>query len=78
MHTHLEKGMKKPYIMTKRKKSDSSSMTITPSSSSMADQEACWIALVKLFVALELSFRMVEHEVFREFFSIVAPFLVVI
>ena len=44
----------------------------------MIDQEACRIALVKLFVALELSFHMVEHDTFREFFSIVAPFLVVI
>ncbi|KAG5038207.1 hypothetical protein JHK86_019047 [Glycine max] len=56
MHTHLDKCKKKLDIMSKRQKLDSSSMTITPFSSSMIDQEACQIALVKFFVALELSF----------------------
>ncbi|KAG5010380.1 hypothetical protein JHK87_018895 [Glycine soja] len=78
MHTHLDKCKKKLDIMSKRQKLDSSSMTITPFSSSMIDQEACQIALVKFFVALELSFCTVEHKAFREFLSIVAPFLVVI
>ncbi|KAG5007089.1 hypothetical protein JHK82_025014 [Glycine max] len=68
MHTHLDRCKKKSNIMSKRKKSYSSSMIITPSSSSMIDQEACLIALVKLFVALELSFRTIEHEAFREYF----------
>ncbi|KAG5069298.1 hypothetical protein JHK85_001675 [Glycine max] len=58
MCTHLDKCKKKSDIISKRQKLDSSSMTITPSSSSMVDQEACWIALVKFFVALELSFRI--------------------
>ncbi|KHN24803.1 hypothetical protein glysoja_037145 [Glycine soja] len=78
MCTHLDKCKKNSDVMSKRQKSDSSSTTITPSSSFMIDQEACRIALVKLFVALELSFHMVEHDTFRELFSIVAPFLVVI
>ena len=78
MCTHLDRCKKKSDIMSKRQKLDSSSTTITPSSSSMIEQEACWIALVKLFVELELSFRMIENEAFHEFFSIVAPFLVVI
>jgi len=78
MHIHLDRCKKKSDIMSKRQKLDSSSTTITPSSSSMIEQEACWIALVKLFVELELSFRMIENEAFHEFFSIVAPFLVVI
>ncbi|KAG5094633.1 hypothetical protein JHK84_050221 [Glycine max] len=64
--------------MTKRQKSNSSSTIITPSSSSMIDQEAYRIALVKLFMALELSFRMVEHEAFQEFVRIIAPSFVVI
>ncbi|KAG4991496.1 hypothetical protein JHK87_024953 [Glycine soja] len=68
MHTHLDRCKKKSNIMSKRKKSYSSSTIITPSSSSMIDQEACLIALVKLFVALELSFRTIEHEAFREYF----------
>jgi len=72
MCTHLDKCKKNSDVMSKRQKSDSSSTTITLSSYFMIDQEACWIALVKLFVAL------VEHDTFREFFSIVAPFLVVI
>ena len=78
MHTHLDICKKKPDIMSKRQKLDSSSTTITLSSSSMIDQEACRIALVKLFVASELSFCTVKHESFQDFFSIVAPFLVVI
>ncbi|KAH1256889.1 Zinc finger BED domain-containing protein DAYSLEEPER [Glycine max] len=73
-HTYLDRCKKKSNITSKRKKSISSSTTITLSSSSMIDQEACRIALVKLFVALELFFHTVEHEAFREFFSIVAPF----
>jgi len=44
----------------------------------MIDQEAYRIALVKLFMALELSFRMVEHEAFQEFVRIIAPSFVVI
>jgi len=64
MHTHLDRCKKKSGIMSKRQKSDSSSTTITPSSTSMIDQEACRIALVKLFVALELSFHTIEHEAF--------------
>ncbi|KAG4963550.1 hypothetical protein JHK82_040219 [Glycine max] len=58
MHTHLDICKKKPDIMSKRQKLDSSSTTITLSSSSMIDQEACRIALVKLFVASELSFSI--------------------
>ena len=64
--------------MSKKQKSNSSSTTITPSSSSMIDQEACQIALVKLFVALKLFFHTVVHEAFREFFSIIAPFRVIV
>ncbi|KAL5165349.1 Zinc finger BED domain-containing protein RICESLEEPER 2 [Glycine soja] len=45
MHTHLDRCKKKSGIMSKRQKSDSSSTTITPSSTSMIDQEACRIAL---------------------------------
>ncbi|RZB51997.1 putative AC transposase [Glycine soja] len=78
MRTHLDICKKKPNIMTKRQKSNSSSTIITPSSSSMIDQEAYRIALVKLFMALELSFRMVEHEAFQEFVRIIAPSFVVI
>ncbi|KAG5032600.1 hypothetical protein JHK82_016183 [Glycine max] len=58
MHIHLDRCKKKSDIMSKRQKLDSSSTTITPSSSSMIEQEACWIALVKLFVELELSFPL--------------------
>ncbi|KAL3010667.1 hypothetical protein AAZX31_07G156400 [Glycine max] len=78
MHTHLDKSKKKSNIMSKRQKSYSSSTTITPPSSSMIDQKACQVALVKLFVALEVSFLTIEHEAFQNFFSIVAPFLIVI
>ncbi|XP_020229505.1 zinc finger BED domain-containing protein RICESLEEPER 2 [Cajanus cajan] len=42
------------------------------------DQQALRIAIVKMFVAMELPFRCIEHEAFREFLSIVAPSLNVI
>nr|KYP37109.1 Putative AC transposase [Cajanus cajan] len=64
-----------------RKKQKSNSSTNVVSSPSLAkpkiDQEACWNALVKMFIAMELPFRNIEHEALREFLSIIAPSLTV-
>ena len=75
MLAHVEIRERKSNNVGKKQKSNSSAMGILSPSFTMIDQEACQIALVKLFVALEFSFRMVEHKAFRESLSIVAPFL---
>nr|KYP35175.1 hypothetical protein KK1_043806 [Cajanus cajan] len=53
-----------------RKKQKSNSSTNVVSSPSLArpkiDQETCWNALVKMFIAMELPFRNIEHEALRD------------
>ncbi|RDX81411.1 putative mediator of RNA polymerase II transcription subunit 37c, partial [Mucuna pruriens] len=64
--------------VSKEEKSYSSTTINSSLSLAEIDQQACQNAMVKMFVALELPFRSVEHEAFREFLSITAPFLKVI
>lgn len=75
MLARVERCERKYDNVSKKQKSYSSTTSFYSPSFTMIDQEACQIALVKLFVALEFSFRMVEHKAFRESLSIVAPFL---
>lgn len=67
MLAHLEKYESKSNNVSKKQKSYSSIMAISSPSFTMIDQEACWIALAKIFVVLELFFQMVKHEAFQDF-----------
>ena len=62
----------------KKQKSSSSSLPNSSHSLPNIHKKACQIAFVRMFVAMELLFWLVEHEAFWEFLSIVVPFLVAI
>lgn len=78
MHTYLSSAIATQHKVSKKQKSDSSTKVISSPSLPKIDQEACRNALIKMFAAMGLSFRMVEHEAFQKFLSIIALFLVVI
>nr|KYP32091.1 Putative AC9 transposase [Cajanus cajan] len=81
MRNHLRrcKGISNKMVSKKQKSDSSGTMVSSPSlARPKIDQKALRIAIVKMFIAMELSFRCIEHEAFCEFLSIVAPSLDVI
>ena len=64
MNTHLRRCLGIPTDASKKQKSSSFSLAISSYSFPNIDIEACQIALVRMFVAMELSFWLVKHEAF--------------